>query len=134
MAALAAVSAAAPMAAAAPPLMAGFLDTESRFLDPEARFSKSRCHLLLRWKIGTSPSLIRNAASLEMYSLRLAPARPWSSSRHPESAGAGRAPPAPPWCARSAVPVSAALALPAQRRPPRRRALEPRPSVGARPR
>src|SRR4029450_4759197 len=108
------------MAAAAPPLMAGFLDTESRFLDPEASPSKSRCHLLLRWKIGTSPSLIRNAVSLEMHSAPLAPAGPWSSSRHPRSAGVAQAPPAPPWCARSAAPVSAGAALPAPHRPPPR--------------
>src|SRR5215207_11492271 len=92
MAALAAVSAAAPAAAAAPAFMAG--------LDPEASCSESRCQVLLRRKIGTSPSLIKNAVSPEMHSVRLAPARPWSSSRHPQSAGAGQAPPAPPWCAR----------------------------------
>ena len=49
MAALAAESAATPTVAVAPAFRAS--------LDPEARFSKSRCHLLLRWKIGTSPSL-----------------------------------------------------------------------------
>ena len=113
------------MAAAAPPfLMPDLFDTE-------ARFSDSCCHLLLRWKIRTSPSLIKNAVSPEMHSVRLAPARPWSSSRHPGSAGAGQAPPAPPWCARSAVPVSVAPALPVQPGPPRRR-VHSRP--GARPR
>src|SRR5512133_2370199 len=105
------------MAAAAPPfLMPDLFDTE-------ARLSDSCCHLLLRWKIRTSPSLIRNvglAISLEMHSLRLAPARPWSSSRHPESAGVVQPPQAPPWCARSVVPVSVASALPVQRGPPRR--------------